>query len=434
MASTVPGPLGNNTSVQRARPERLRASRADIDYRKLHRGPSATERNEMQSIDVTESTGTESTTKPETTKSKDQASATLNTILQAVKAIEGGLIAAEVRAVRAEERTSKAEERAAKAEDKVEEILQRLSDTTIQLEELHGLVTTLQSEMANIQIATSPSPSYADIARTAPNSQPSNLRTLSSMNTTPSTMTDTLYCTVDTSRVEEEDKSKAEPAFIRQAIEREMRTRIDQDNWRCTAVIRDPRNMARIRVTCRNENELQLVKEAAQKIATPGARVLRDQLYPVKIDNANRTAILDQEGALRPEAAEVLGKENEVHIAKMAWLSRKDTGKAYGSMVVYVTKGSDAVRLIQGQYFHVAGESAYTRIYESRPGTTQCFKCQEIGHKAFSCKKAQTCGKCAQVGHHHSDCGADIAKCIPCGGPHESFSKSCRVLYPTHHA
>lgn len=28
-------------------------------------------------------------------------------------------------------------------------------------------------------------------------------------------------------------------------------------------------------------------------------------------------------------------------------------GKAYGSMVVYVTKGSEAMRLLQGQYFHV---------------------------------------------------------------------------------
>ncbi|EAQ85264.1 predicted protein [Chaetomium globosum CBS 148.51] len=30
--------------------------------------------------------------------------------------------------------------------------------------------------------------------------------------------------------------------------------------------------------------------------------------------------------------------ENNVNIAKIAWLSRKDTSKAYGSIVVYVTK------------------------------------------------------------------------------------------------
>ena len=69
-------------------------------------------------------------------------------------------------------------------------------------------------------------------------------------------------------------------------------------------------------------------------------------MYPVKVDNVNRTTILDQDGKVLPSAAEVLGKENNVHIAKIGWLSRKDTGKAYGSMVVYITKGSEAVRLL----------------------------------------------------------------------------------------
>ena len=162
--------------------------------------------------------------------------------------------------------------------------------------------------------------------------------------------------------------------------------------------------------------------------------MLRDQLYPVKVDNANRTAILDQDGAIRPEAMEVLGKENDVRIAKMAWLSNKDTGKAYGSMVIYVTRGSDAVRLLQEQYFHIAGESAYTRIYKPRTGPTQCYRCQAIGHKAFSCTRPQMCAKCAQEGHRHSDCRGEILKCVPCGGPHESFSRNCRVLHPIRHA
>ena len=128
-------------------------------------------------------------------------------------------------------------------------------------------------------------PSYADVARTPPSSQPSNLMSLPSTNTTPSTMTDTLYYTVDTSRVEEEDKSKAQPGAMWQAIER---TAEGHESWRCVAVIRDPRNTTRVRVTCRNEAELQLVKEAAQKSSATTA-CAADQLYPVKIDNANRT-------------------------------------------------------------------------------------------------------------------------------------------------
>ena len=65
-----------------------------------------------------------------------------------------------------------------------------------------------------------------------------------------------------------------------------------QENWRCAAVIRDSRNMER-RVSCRDEAELQRVKEVAQKTVPANTR---NQLYPVKVDNVNRIAIVDQEG------------------------------------------------------------------------------------------------------------------------------------------
>jgi hypothetical protein len=299
--------------------------------------------------------------------------------------------------------------------------LETLTKTfTQQIEMLKAQVTEMmekiETQLSNVQPSPSGSPSYAEIARTPPSSRPSNVRTLTSVGTTPSTMTDTLYCTIDTSRVGEEERSKVQPGTIRKAIEEEIRTLEGQENWRCAAVIR---------IACRDEAELQQVKKAAQKTAAAGARVLRDQLYPVKVDNAKRTAVIDQEGKVLPGAAEALGKENDVHIAKIGWLSRKDTGKAYGSMVVYVTKGSEAARLLQDQYFHVAGESAYARVFEPRYGPQKCYRCQEVGHKAYSCTKPQVCAKCAQVGHHHSICQAVIPKCVTCGGPHESLSGNC---------
>jgi hypothetical protein len=307
---------------------------------------------------------------------------------------------------------------------------------TQQIDTLKGemavMVEQIQTQLSSIQ-TSSPSPSYAEVARTPPNSWPSNVRTLTSMGTTPSRMTDTLYCTIDTSRVREEDKSMAHPGAIRKAIEEEIRTGEGQEKWRCAAVTRDARNTERIRIACRNEAELQRVKGAAQKAVVEGAKILRDQLYPVKVDNVNRTAVLDREGKVLPGAAEVLGQENEVSIGKMAWLSRRDSGKIYGSMVVYVTKRSDAARLLQDQYFHVAGESGCTGVFEPRYGPKQCFRCQELGHKSFSCTNPQICARCAEEGHHHSECHAAIPKCVPCGGPHESFSRSCRVLYPTRH-
>jgi len=117
-------------------------------------------------------------------------------------------------------------------------------------------------------------------------------------------MTDTLYYTINTSRVGEEERSKAQPGTIRKAIEEEIRTVEGQEHWRYVAVMKDARNHDRIRVTRRNEAEVQKAKKAAEKTAVIGAMVLRDRLYPVKVDNANRIAILDQDGKVLPGAGE----------------------------------------------------------------------------------------------------------------------------------
>jgi hypothetical protein len=90
----------------------------------------------------------------------------------------------------------------------------------------------------------------------------------------------------------------------------------------------------------------------------------------------------------------------------MHWLSDKENGNAYGSMVIYVTKASDARRLLEERYFHLAGESASTNVFERRQGPAQCYNCWETGHKAFACSKTQRCGKCAEKGHRYRDCQA----------------------------
>ncbi|ODA77568.1 hypothetical protein RJ55_07197 [Drechmeria coniospora] len=126
-----------------------------------------------------------------------------------------------------------------------------------------------------------------------------------------------------------------------------------------------------------------MVKEAAQKTAVEGSRVMRDQLYPVRADNANSTAILDADGSVLPGAIEALSAENRLTLGKISWLSKRESGKAYGSMVVYVTEKRDAERLLEGYYFDLAGEAATTYVFEPRPGPIQCFNCQEIGHKSL---------------------------------------------------
>lgn len=137
--------------------------------------------------------------------------------------------------------------------------------------------------------------------------------------------------------------------------------------------------------------------------------------------------MLDAEGNVLPGAAGALGAENRVNIAKVSWLSNKESGKAYGSMVAYVTKESDARRPVDGHYFDLAGESATTNVFERRTGPVQCYNCQTIGHKSFQCKNAQLCGRCAMPGHQRKACQAAEPRCVPCGGPHESLARNCRM-------
>jgi hypothetical protein len=161
---------------------------------------------------------------------------------------------------------------------------------------------------------------------------------------------------------------------------------------------------------------------------------MRDDLYPIRVDSVNRTAILDETGKDRTEAAEALSKENDTQVVKVVWLSNREIPKAYGSMVVYLSKRSEAQRFLNEGFFSAKGESGYTHVYERRERPKQCYNCQEItNHKAYQCTKAQICGKCAKEGHHHNACMETIAKCATCGGPHEAFSRSCRKLYPSQH-
>ena len=316
--------------------------------------------------------------------------------------------------------------------EELEEVRTQLEETRAQLTETNDQLVTSKTQLENATMTMNNTmgtgsvfttyPTHAVLA--TPTDPVSSTKSVSTINT--------LYCTIDTSRVEG-NENEVEPGVIRSAIGKEMRELSDGEGWRCVAVNRDPRNLSRVRIVCRNEVELQQVKEAAHKTSVPGARVLRDQLYPVKVDNVNRTAVIDTEGNILLGAREAFEQEIDVQIAKMAWLSKKNQAKAYGSMVIYVTSNQDASRLLQGQYFHVAGESAYTRTFEPRERPLQCYKCQRMGHKAFSCTGSQVCAKCAEEGHHHSGCQATILKCVPCGGPHESFSKTCRVLFPSHY-
>ena len=185
--------------------------------------------------------------------------------------------------------------------------------------ELHRIQQQVEDGIAALASGQgSPRPSYADVARTPPTSQPSNLRTLSSGYTAPSTFTGALYCTIDTSRVEEAAENQVSASAFRAMVESGIRAEQEDPSWRCQAVTKDPRNPHRVRIACRNETEHLKVKRVVGASLMRGARILRDDLYPIRVDGVNRTVVLDEAGDIQTGAAEALGKENDTEIAKIA--------------------------------------------------------------------------------------------------------------------
>ncbi|KAH8194651.1 hypothetical protein TruAng_011185 [Truncatella angustata] len=139
-----------------------------------------------------------------------------------------------------------------------------------QMQEFAIVLTNVREELEEIKAGqvliantqTSPQASYADVARTPPTSQPTNAHSQPS-EYDPVDLHRYLFCTIDTTRM------------------------------------------------------------AAEKIVNDGARVLRNELYPIKVDSVNLTAVLDENGTIRHRAAEAFGQENETTVAKIAWLSKK---------------------------------------------------------------------------------------------------------------
>jgi hypothetical protein len=106
------------------------------------------------------------------------------------------------------------------------------------------------------------------------------------------------------------------------------------------------------------------LKKIIEVMISTGARVLRDDLYLIKVDSIRKAVVLDKQGEIRVEAAAAFSKENKTTITKIAWLSRKESSQTYGLMIVYLTKNTNTRRLLDEGFFHARGESSVTSTFE----------------------------------------------------------------------
>ena len=221
---------------------RARASRTDFDYKRLHRGTLARERIPSQGAD----------------KSSDVQESRLQKILEAVAGVHDSVDERFALVQEAIDQGPDVEQVKEAVSEEVRDVMQEPLKVTVQHEIVHAVgeevkrtvrqqvsevvrrevtqvvqqevksivqrevmktvtktvtgivqqqVTSIVQEQVTAIVETqlsstqqsSPNPSYADVARTPPGSHPSNFRTVSNQ-TTPSTLTDMLYCTVDVTK------------------------------------------------------------------------------------------------------------------------------------------------------------------------------------------------------------------------------------------
>ena len=94
--------------------------------------------------------------------------------------------------------------------------------------------------------------------------------------------------------------------------------------------------------------------------------------------------MLDNMKNIKTNVIDIFNKDNAVQIAKIAWLSDKTNGKAYGSILIHLIKEEDVIRFLKEIWFNAGGESAHVKSFEYRYTPPRCYTCQELGHMAYS--------------------------------------------------
>lgn len=86
-------------------------------------------------------------------------------------------------------------------------------------------------------------------------------------------------------------------------------------------------------------------------------------MYPIKVNGAKACTIVDQrQECILESARHTIGKKNGYVIAQLGWLSKRDSGKLYGLMIIYLASKSQADKFLEKRLFEVRKKSIYTDI------------------------------------------------------------------------
>jgi hypothetical protein len=74
-------------------------------------------------------------------------------------------------------------------------------------------------------------------------------------------------------------------------------------------------------------------------------------------------AVLAERGEITAGVTETLGKDNDTTVVKISWLRQNENLKAYSSMMIYLTKGCDAQRLLSEGVSGQQLTDSYVAVY-----------------------------------------------------------------------
>jgi hypothetical protein len=224
----------------------------------------------------------------------------------------------------------------------------------------------------------------------------------------------------------------AKPGAVRKQIEDSLANHEATKDAQCRGISRSPKDHNKFKLLFANEKQAQTVRQNQEWLQSlfPGAKLQAEKWYPVRADAVCKLSVTNSphSTAITPETADMIGKENNVTVKKLQWLSRIDAGKAYGSMVVYLGSRDDAAKLLKEGIMDIDGETSFIRPFERRLGPVRCFKCHQFNHIAPKCPSQDViCGTCAQPGHAAKDCTSNHVECAVCRGPHTTYDNGCRL-------
>lgn len=167
----------------------------------------------------------------------------------------------------------------------------------------------------------------------------------------------------------------------------------------------------RIDVVFADKDEANKAKQHTRCLTSSvtGACIKGEQWYPVRFDSVVKQCVLDQDvndgKTLDKDFAKDFKADNSCETAdctvmKATWLSKVDSKKKVGSMVVWLKNRVDAEYLLRTGTAMFGATDAFCSPFVVRDNSGPCYHCNRYGHKQASCTSHVRCAVCS-VGHQN---------------------------------